>query len=139
LSTLLKVNNLEQLKLAKHYAGVENAHNPILDILQRYGKNICFEGIDLENIAYYKSYHEHGNRYGIYFDLCGFAGYIVSTLKFLKRKFSLDYISVRNICFNKVLQHERFHYLTELFITFEESASDFPPRYERFNYVYNQT
>lgn len=102
----------------------KNTENNIQKILDKYGSKPFLEAIDLEALAYYQSYHDYGDKYGICFNLLRFAQYVLSTKKTLLsfgKKYEYD--EVRKIVLNKVLQHERFHYLVELFITFEEISS----------------
>lgn len=146
---LVKVNSLAQLKSYsnnKEYNNNNNEENKqdiekLRDILGGYEREILCENIEIESIAYYKSYHDYNLKYGIYFKLKAFTEYIISTENLLNRRghSNLDYKAVRDICFDKVLQHERFHYLTELFITFEELASSNSLIYKDYRVVYRDT
>lgn len=82
------------------------------------------EDINIEAIAYYKSYHENSDFFGIYFNMGKFAEFIVNSYK--KFNGETRFSKVRNICFESILYHEIFHYLVELYITqYEVINEDF--------------
>ena len=147
---LVKIKSLTQLKSDsknKEYKNnQENTQNSdelreLKGSLRGYERERLCENIEIESIAFYKSYHNNNFKYGIYFKLKAFTEYIISTEELLNRGGhpNLDYKTVRDICFEAVLQHERFHYLTELFITFEELASNNSQLYKGYRKVYSNT
>ncbi len=137
---VVKINSLAQLKSYNNKEYKQDI-GKLKDILGRYVTKQLYENIELEKVAYYKSYHDYNFEYGIYFNFKVFTNYIISTESLLNKRANsnLDYKTVRDICFEEVLQHERFHYLTELFITFEELASDNSLIYKNYMNIYRNT
>ena len=116
----------------------ETAENEIIKILGKYPDKTFIgetENIDFEKIAYYQSHHFYGVDYGIYINLPKFAKYIINT-KYLLNKYCFD--EVRDIVVEKVLQHERFHYLLELFISSVEIDSNNFDLYIDYSLLYSK-
>lgn len=108
---VIKVNAKNELwELPKENIFVEDLQ------LERERRYFLEEGLTIDLIAYYKSYHYHRDEYGIYIKLTKFANLISEIMNFSNTPFS----EARNFALQMILEHERFHFITELFATFGE-------------------
>lgn len=137
----IKVKKLKKMDFNFSNFSDKNYICKIKDIIDKYKPVQLYELIEIEAIAYYKSYHNSYNKYGIYFNLMMFANYIISTYNTLSKTNynDLSFKEIRDLCLVEILQHERFHYLTELFITFEELASRRSTLYSDYKDTYKNT
>lgn len=136
----ISIRKISQLKYREVYKEENIIVGEIDEVLRKYEDiKLNPERIDLETIAYYSSYHNNGDSYGIYFNLGRFAKYLLENYKFIMKNYNINFKTSRYICFKKVLQHERFHYLTELFITQYEIVCKDYSLYEKYNEYYKNT
>lgn len=132
---IYKLNDIPQIKFKEMLNDEESLINRIHCILKNYpDKKLYLDSFQLELVAYYKSYHFYRDNYGIYFNIGNFCRYLLQIYKHFSKKLNIDFITLKNICFEKIFQHEIFHYLVELYLTNNEVISGRKNLYVKYYY-----